>query len=107
MAREIKFRAWDGRTMQHDIGVLPLSGEEKIVASHYTLKYRPDQVQLMQYTGLKDKNSREIYEGDILETRYGHKTVGDIHDLCGDTNVPNESEREVIGNIWENPELLK
>lgn len=76
---------------------------------------------LMQYTGLKDKNGKEIYEGDII--KYSHSIVGTIirevrikygmwgiEGMTKGTQIPFanliENEYEVIGNIYENPELL-
>jgi len=133
--REIKFRAWDGHKMYADVGVLPLSGEEKVMTSHYTMKYRPDQVELMQYTGLKDKNGVEIYESDILSIRngvygtafyyrcavdyleaafrlnpyaiYQDGNERDDISLVGGYEWQVSKDMEVIGNIYENPELLK
>ena len=82
-----------------------------------------------QYTGLKDKNGKEIYEGDVLRWKYkddngyrtqkGDKIIGAVWYNTGTTeyrvekgnddsrlNEFNTSEIEIIGNIYENPELI-
>lgn len=130
MNREIKFRAWTGFTMEYNImagflGAFYVQGiDEKDSASMspFNTKYSQD-VPLMQYTGLKDKNGKEIYEGDIVRcassTRCPHvviwteiqnQNMGSVPGwyLSG-LNNPGYSFtgfEEVIGNIHENPELI-
>lgn len=73
---------------------------------------------LEQYTGLKDKNGKEIYEGDIVKARYfGKKVIGEIEFVMGTFAITNSAvsdnqmfifeDKEVIGNIHDNPELME
>jgi len=148
--REIKFRSWD---------IKPLEGKSKMIYGIDKIKEFYDgivlidellngvapEVIIMQFTGLKDKNGKEIFEGDIvkasqweyakkhfkpigkksdnegiflIEIRAGHwglethwKHISGYEcstHIMGDKNESrNMIQIEVIGNIYENPELLE
>ena len=131
--REIKFRAWVGtRKLMFQVREMIIpdglneSGFQEIAATdNYSIVRPMHYIQpiLMQYTGLKDCNGVEIYEGDIVkngyETRlvkwrdYGFKlipvkdAIGVVSFMGGRKRECKKSNVEVIGNIYENPELLK
>ena len=110
MSREIKFRAWDDTLHKmlpsRDIKELAMSSGAGV--NWYQLK-------LMQFTGLKGKNGVEIYEGDVVYVAgLGNLTVQ--MDNCGYwAFMPNCYDYQdvmgylegVIGNIYQNPELLE
>lgn len=151
MNREIKFRAWDGKKMLLNVGVHPhlcsdLSHDDEYYKDNqdgrWIIGLGFDSYKVMQYTGLKDKNGKEIYEGDIIR-EFGCKdcysvifaemllgkddfNIGytancwgfEFNDKSGFRALVNCKETtstysagvksfEVIGNIYENPELLK
>ena len=121
--RDIKFRVWDNErnAMFNSKSVDIDFFEGKIEITSDTIRYDEvytDEIkdfELMQYVGCKDKNNKEIYEGDIVKTK---EHIGQVIyskgmffiDVKGDFYLPiyNVSEfMEVIGNIYENPELLE
>mgnify|MGYP001600957513 CR=1 FL=1 len=130
MNRPIKFRAWD-KIDNLLLDCVEINFHQKWVALVYNngeggeLQQRKfGDIELMQFTGLTDKNSKEIYEGDILQYQaqwINGGTHGDVTEnlevrfndgafttkleLLG--NGLRRREMIVIGNIYENPELLK
>lgn len=134
-ARQIKFRAWQDNEMLTQ----PFSG---VYAAKRFFGFLYEDTDLMQFTGLKDKNDKEIYEGDIIQygtfalndiEKYGAKawdnlpegvSADDISTVLSRHKVdfhipalfyiqqamennPDVNGVEVIGNIHENPELMK
>ncbi|PLR84635.1 hypothetical protein CVD25_00955 [Bacillus canaveralius] len=120
--REIKFRAWDGELM-HNVSELHFCMGPRLDGKGLKF-YGPGvgqgwidgkKVHLMQYTGLKDNNDVEIYEGDVCTIWMGVKqdkpyVVEDLRELYSDMNHADRYYRitriEVIGNKYENPELM-
>lgn len=111
--REVKFRAWNKQINRWTSNVL-VDLTSPVVSSY---------IELMQYTGLKDKNGKEIYEGDIVEG-VGIKAVcvytilkkqgvqigaGFMFEAIGTDQALEHfvlKDKEVVGNIYENPEFI-
>ena len=117
--REIKFRAWNGESIKI-FGFDDLWADccfEVGVSFDGTLEAFED-LEIMQYIGLKDKNGKEIYESDFVDHPNGIKVVNWVDSLAafdmGMSNFVSDQEMSmcymdeitVIGNIYENPELL-
>ncbi len=116
--REIKFRAWD----KIEKRMFVPDGIDQSADGAYVIEFeRPlhtlnkivrfcGSVILMQFTGLKDKNGKEIYEGDMVR-HDGRIPLDEEVTFDGAAFYPVYSAPsqhwEVIGNIYENPELLK
>lgn len=135
MNREIKFRAWNSLQNRYDQR-FPLELKD-FGDLGYTLTHKYNGFIFQQYTGLKDKNGKEIYEGDICFVKRpntffskGENMIVEYnennccfmykynrsdwnwcfgnsgHYLIGKNNG-NSTVCEIIGNIYENPNLLK
>ena len=140
--REIKFRVWDKQKKRwiENTGnpyVFPFNGKVAMTCWGSKTGYISDTdyseyYELSQYTGLKDKNEKEIYEGDIISVvDIGtNPSENSRHQIvyCGEDDYPafdlkphldcdsnglsylkagGDEEMIVIGNVYENPELLK
>ena len=137
--RIYKFRAWDKEERKwklgykelggfHLLGELNLLGEVNAELASPLSKLQD--IEIMQYTGRKDKNRKGIYEGDILKVKipnythdyveaevkfnsgcFGIEVIGNpiLNNAVGQFKAfsKNTKNIEVIGNVWENPELYE
>ena len=128
--RKIKFRAWIKTGNETDDYVKPMTIQQMIHSkeSTFSLEQLNDLVDFEQFTGLKDRNGKEIYEGDIIKyTEDGDSFISEVkyfgnddypafdfippdEDWCFQSNCLSEgtfsNALEVVGNIHENADLL-
>ena len=111
--RPIKFRAWDKENQSwlnapHWSYYMSWEGDRLLIGGNHI-------VEITQFTGLLDKNGKEIYEGDIVEYDWTPLapqrgevkfSEGMFCLIGGNRYMPSEKTREVVGNVWENPDLL-
>lgn len=119
MNREIKFRAWQ---KWHEYMFTPdyidfINGN--VIIGEHDGDSRYEDIPLMQYTGLKDKNGKEIYEGDILKASNsiikivfkgrGYEGIYLNKEEMNELPIQNNNylHWQIIGNIYENPELTQ
>ena len=117
--REIKFRAWDSERNIMKRPSVNMMIDTFNGTCYWQFGYDISlmgKLELMQYTGLKDKNGKEIYHKDIVRyyeelwTVEWNENSSSFEVLSLDKNevmAMGDSRMEIIGNIYENPELLK
>ena len=123
--REFKFRAWDTEKQEMaTVNFIGLNDYEVGMEDEECRRWRatyPYVCRLMQYTNLKDKNGKEIYEGDILKVKLdGGEANLYVKYTNGEYRVVNEGrwedslyaymyfgDVEIVGNIYENKDLLR
>ncbi len=139
--REIKFRAWIktwgmmgavyniewGQNLDDETtGIISIAADDLGDVDTFPHNYSPEEVELLEYTGLKDKNGKEIYEGDILQTfplqdiRFEVVSEWNTDETAWGWGLKVYSPKkfvyamdksvdrmEIIGNIYKNPELME
>jgi len=122
MNREIKFRAWD-KDAEQMLAVDAIALAENVfewgagITDQHNDFHSMADIELMQFTGFHDENGVEIYEGDIIDfdrREWGgddniHKVSWDAQEGAWSWGGGSSSDMEwrtVIGNVFENPELL-
>ena len=117
--REIKFRCWDGKNMHFNQFMISAYGNiNKVEPAIEFHSWKNEDWILMQYTGIKDREGKDIYEGDIIKVKIGDAEY--TRTVKFDSTRPylgfhesgmllcNSNEYfEIIGNVYENPDIFK
>lgn len=129
MKRELKFRAWSGKEMRYNVNI---NDGQPVRKGYQWFNYSNDvhDSEPMLYTGVNDKNGKDIYANDIIKdaltgaimrVHFGYNRNGNYTgwycsylniDCNGNCSLSNDDDRdynshiEVIGNSFENPDLL-
>ncbi len=115
--RQLIFRAWDGNKITNDFSLW----SDGTIASRISGFTNVKPLEIMQFTGLLDRNGVEIYEGDTLrQVSYSpdnlYESTGQVFFRMAEFMVSredgsfghiNNKDSNVIGNIYQNPELIK
>jgi uncharacterized phage protein (TIGR01671 family) len=125
--KNILFRAWHKiENKMYAVSALHFNSDKKtfnkrtlatveLIADPFSLStlksVDANEVELMQYTGLEDKNGKKMYEGDVIEHEFfGRSEIyfaeGRATFETGHMRMWSVRESQVIGNVYENPELL-
>lgn len=117
--RTIKFRAFNKEDQKMYQCLTGLFFDDDLITAHFLSSYGDTEIvavndlEVMQFTGLLDKNGREIYEGDIIKRENETSIVEYDNDIASfipfgkDDFSWDNSRCEVIGNVFENPELME
>lgn len=104
--RPIRFRAWDGERMYYGIRAISFTEDGRLhrVMDAEGVQRVPEA--LLQFTGFRDKMKLEVYDGDVIAVNGKARVIIKWLNNRWSHQLPAKTIYEVIGNVYENPELL-